>query len=190
MVDEKFLSRLKNNTILINTSRGEVVDNIALENALETNKIKAAVLDVWENEPNIKQPLLDKLTYGTPHIAGYSVEGKANGTSMIVQALSKFFNLEFNEWVPDELPGSPTEPLIIDAKGLSHIEVLCQLIQQTYTVSADDNQLRKAINSFEELRGNYWMRREFKAYSVQLINGSVELRRKLERLGFKVIIKK
>jgi erythronate-4-phosphate dehydrogenase len=190
LFDEKVLSRLKKDTILINTSRGEVVDNIALENALETNRIKAAVLDVWENEPNIKHSLLDKLTFGTSHIAGYSVEGKANGTAMIVQAFSKYFNLEYNDWVPDELPGSPENSLKVDAQGKSDTEVISYLIEQTYKLSFDDNQLRKAVHHFEELRGNYWLRREFKAYTVLLENGSIELKRKLERLGFKVLTKK
>ena len=87
MFDESRLASMNQNQILINSSRGEVVDDAALKNALTQKKILAASLDVWENEPQIDPELLSLLFTGTPHIAGYSVDGKATGTTMSVQAL-------------------------------------------------------------------------------------------------------
>jgi erythronate-4-phosphate dehydrogenase len=80
--------------ILINTSRGAVVDNKALLKAIDGERLGGVVLDVWENEPNISPELLDVVEIGTPHIAGYSFDGKANGTQMIYEAACKFFGIE------------------------------------------------------------------------------------------------
>jgi erythronate-4-phosphate dehydrogenase len=90
MGDERFLSRLKKGQILINSSRGEVLETGALKSILRQGKLAACLLDVWEHEPEIDRELLDLVDIGTPHIAGYSADGKANGTSMSVQALSRF----------------------------------------------------------------------------------------------------
>ena len=88
MFDSERISSLRPNQILINSSRGSVVDTLALKNALKARRIKAAVLDVWENEPYIDLDLLNLLTIATPHIAGYSADGKANGTAASVQAVA------------------------------------------------------------------------------------------------------
>ena len=104
MADESFFNKLKKKVILFNTSRGPVVKNIALKNAIIGGKIEAALLDVWENEPNIDLELLDKVEIATPHIAGYSADGKANGTSVSVRSVSEFFNLGIDKnWYPKEI---------------------------------------------------------------------------------------
>lgn len=104
LIDEKFLSRLKRNQILINSSRGGILDTKALKPILKEKKLAACVLDVWEHEPDIDLELLDLVDIGTPHIAGYSADGKANGTSMSVQALSRFFGLGLDTWYPERVP--------------------------------------------------------------------------------------
>ena len=171
MFDKNRLSSLSRNQILINTSRGEVVDNVALKEVLINKAICTAALDVWENEPQIDRELMNLLFIGTPHIAGYSVDGKATGTTMCVQALGKFFDLPCREWEVSEVPESilPSE-FSIDATGKTPQEVLADAILYTYNVRNDDTALMSDISSFEILRSNYPVRREFPAFSVRLLN--------------------
>ena len=171
MFDKNRLSSLSRNQILINTSRGEVVDNVALKEVLINKAICTAALDVWENEPQIDRELMNLLFIGTPHIAGYSVDGKATGTTMCVQALGKFFDLPCREWEVSEVPESilPSE-FSIDATGKTPQEVLADAILYTYNVRNDDTALMSDISSFEKLRSNYPVRREFPAFSVKLQN--------------------
>ncbi|MEG1839165.1 MAG: NAD(P)-dependent oxidoreductase, partial [Bacteroidaceae bacterium] len=86
LADEKFFNSLGKQAVIINTSRGEVVETFALLQALNENKIKEAVIDVWENEPDINLSLLNSVFLGTPHIAGYSADGKANATRMSLES--------------------------------------------------------------------------------------------------------
>ena len=171
LFDKDRLSSLNRNQILINTSRGEVVDNAALKEVLKKKAICTAALDVWENEPRIDRELMNLLFIGTPHIAGYSVDGKATGTTMSVQSLGKFFNLPCRDWEVSEVPGSiqPSE-FSIDATGKTPQEVLADAILYTYNVRNDDTALMSDISSFEILRSNYPVRREFPAFSVRLLN--------------------
>ena len=171
MFDDSRLASMNQNQILINSSRGEVVDGTALKKALAQKKILAASLDVWENEPQIDPELLSLLFTGTPHIAGYSVDGKATGTTMSVQALGKFFDLPCRDWEVSEVPQS-TQPseFSIDATGKNPQEVLADAILYTYDVRNDDAALRADISSFEKQRSNYPVRREFPAFSVRILN--------------------
>ena len=171
MFDDARLSSMNQNQILINSSRGEVVDGMALKNTLAQKKILAASLDVWENEPQIDPELLSLLFSGTPHIAGYSVDGKATGTTMSVQALGKFFDLPCRDWEVTEVPQSlqPSE-FSIDTEGKTPQEVLADAILHTYDIRTDDAALRASVATFEKQRSNYPVRREFPAFSVKLQN--------------------
>ena len=171
MFDSSRLAKMNQNQILINSSRGEVVDGAALKNALAQKKILAASLDVWENEPQIDPELLSLLFTGTPHIAGYSVDGKATGTTMSVQALGKFFDLPCKDWEVTEVPPSlqPTE-FSIDVTGKTPQEVLADAILHTYDIKNDDAALRADVASFEKQRSHYPVRREFPAFSVKTQN--------------------
>lgn len=171
MFNESRLATMNPDQILINSSRGEVVDGQALKNALAEKKILAASLDVWENEPQIDPQLLSLLFTGTPHIAGYSVDGKATGTTMSVQALGKFFDLPCRDWEVTEVPQSlqPSE-FSIDATGKTPQEVLADAILQTYDIRTDDAALRADVASFEKQRSYYPVRREFPAFSVNILN--------------------
>ena len=93
LADESFFKSLTRRPFIINTSRGEVIDTGAILHALDSKQIAGAVLDVWEHEPNINLELLDKVFIGTPHIAGYSADGKANATRMVLEAFCRFFQL-------------------------------------------------------------------------------------------------
>ena len=171
LFDSDRLSMLGKEQILINTSRGEVVDNLALKEALKKGLIKAAALDVWENEPAIDPELSQLLYCSTPHIAGYSADGKATGTMMCVQALADYFQLGCRAWevnsIPD--PAQPTE-FSIDTTGKKPQEVLAEAILHTYDVLQDSARLKQDIGSFEKQRSAYPVRREFQAFTVKPLN--------------------
>jgi erythronate-4-phosphate dehydrogenase len=187
MGNESFFSRLKKGQILINSSRGEVVDTDALKSCRREGEIAACILDVWEHEPDIDRELLDLVDIGTPHIAGYSADGKANGTSMSVQALSRFFGLDLNAWVPATVPPPEQPRAELDCKGLSQQAVFGQLVRHTYDILADDRRLRESPHTFEKQRGEYPLRREFTAYTVRLRNATSDARSLASALGFAII---
>ena len=80
-------------------------------------------IDVWENEPHIDLELLQQVWMATPHIAGYSQDGKANGTMMSVQAISQKFDLGLDDWKPTDIPQPPNSEILLDCKGLTDEEI-------------------------------------------------------------------
>jgi erythronate-4-phosphate dehydrogenase len=186
LVDGDRIARMKPGVVLLNSSRGEVVDSTALKEALRSGALRA-VLDVWENEPAIDVALLDRVTLATPHIAGYSADGKANGTAMSVQAISRFFGLGLDDWYPASLPSPECPILRIDCRSKTREEVLLEAIRATYDIEADDSRLRNSVETFEAQRGNYPVRREFFAYQVQAANASDSSTSALKSLGFQLL---
>ena len=187
MVDEAFISRAKKGVILVNTSRGPVVEEQALLKGLEKALVSEAVLDVFETEPDPDPALLDTLTLATPHIAGYSLDGKAKGTSMSLQAVSRHFGLGLDNWEPQGVP-EPENPLLYgDAGSEEEPELLWGLYRQTYDVSADDRRLKEDPEQFEKLRGDYPLRREPEAYRVKLFPPYDEITTILQKLGFEIL---
>lgn len=187
LVNKEFIHGLKKEVILINTSRGPVVEEGALLKAINSQSLSDVILDVFEKEPVIDQELLSALTIATPHIAGYSLDGKAKGTTMSVQAISRFFNLDLNHWVPSSIPQPQQQELFADASQASLQTLVWDLYQQTYNVKMDDQRLRNAPGSFEKQRGDYPLRREAPAYSVRLFQGYKEIISLLENLEFSVL---
>jgi erythronate-4-phosphate dehydrogenase len=187
MVDDGFLSKLRKDQILINSSRGEVVDTEALKSCLKRKQISECVLDVWEHEPDIDTELLGLVEIGTPHIAGYSADGKANGTSMSVQALSRFFSLGLNTWFPSGVPAPASTAFELDCSTMNQQEIFANLIHRTYDILSDDARLRLSPVTFEKQRGEYPLRREFPAYTVTLLNADEKVRRHINTIGFKTI---
>jgi len=187
MLNPDFLDHVKHGTILVNSSRGAVVDEQALLEGIKSGKLSDVILDVFENEPAIGPDLLEALTLATPHIAGYSLDGKANGTSMSVRALSRFFELGLDNWSPANMPAPGQAEILADAADLELYELLWEIYSQIYDVSSDDQRLRNAPNNFETLRGDYPFRREAAAYAVRLFQGYPEIREILEKLGFDVL---
>ncbi len=185
MVDEGFLSKLRPEQILINTSRGEVVDGEALKSCLKRKQIAECVLDVWEHEPDIDTELLGLVEIGTPHIAGYSADGKANGTSMSVQSISRFFGLGLDNWFPSNVPAPASTAFELDCAAMSEQEILANLIHRTYDILSDDARLRLSPKTFEKQRGEYPLRREFLAYTVSLLNAQASVRQHVNTIGFK-----
>ncbi len=185
MADKSFFNKLHKNPVIINTSRGAVINEQDLKYFVNKGKIKAFILDVWENEPDIDTELFKLAEFGTAHIAGYSTDGKINGTSMSVRALSRFFKLGLDDWYPAVVP-EPENPFITyDCSGKKELEILSDIYHKTYDISEDDRKLRENYHNFEFLRGNYPLRREPGSYRVKLINNSNNrLQEKLYNLGF------
>jgi erythronate-4-phosphate dehydrogenase len=189
LINSDNLPRLKKNCFLINTSRGEVVDNTALRNALSDNFLKGAVLDVWEGEPEADRRLISMAELATPHIAGYSVDGKANATIAVVREVSSLLDIPLVNWFPDELP-EPDEPLIDlgTYAGKSSVQdMVAMAVRHTYPIDEDDRLFRSDPGRFEFLRDNYRKRREFSSFSVIVNNSDAE--RSLRNLGFNIIKK-
>jgi len=182
-----FFEQLSKEAYFINSSRGAVVDSGALKSVLQDQKLAGAVLDVWEGEPGIDLELLDLARIATTHIAGYSTDGKAKGTSMSVQAVSRFFGLGFDDWYPDNIP-APKQPVItMDGTGKDRQELILDVVNHAYNVMEDDRKLREFPEHFEELRGTYPIRREAGAFQVKIINDQTGAGIILEKIGFQVM---
>ena len=187
MVNGQFIEKARSGVILVNTARGGVVSEIELIQGISSGKLSDVVLDVFEGEPEVSKELLDVITLATPHIAGYSLDGKANGTGMAVRAVSKYFNLGLDHWQPDQIPLPEKTSLLGDAASHPNNELMWELYRMTYDVTADDRRLRSRPEAFESLRGDYPLRREPHVYSIRLFQGYREIQETLEALGFSVL---
>lgn len=156
LADDSFFQSLRRKPVIINTSRGEVIETNALLEALETGLISDAIIDVWENEPNINLTLLNKVFLGTPHIAGYSADGKANATRMSLDALCRHFNLQANYRI---IPPEPEQSqLTVTSMEEAYLKM--------YDPRRDSEVLKAHPELFEKLRGDYPLRREKEAYII------------------------
>ncbi|HUU26510.1 MAG TPA: 4-phosphoerythronate dehydrogenase, partial [archaeon] len=194
MADAGLIKRLRPGAILLNTSRGGVMDSTALEEGLASGRVEACVLDVWENEPDISLSLLSAAAIGTPHIAGYSLDGKVRGTQMIYEAACRYFGLD-PVWDPSGLLPEPERARIrLEGSLPDAQELAAEAVVAAYPILADDSKLREIINIPEEKRGayfdslrkNYPVRREFSSRTVELAQGLSPLAPVLKELGFKV----
>ena len=157
MADKAFFDRMPVGSIFINASRGEVVDEDALMESLP--KFGAVIIDTWKNEPHINEKLVDMVDIATPHIAGYSYQGKVNGTAASVQAVARHFGIEsLYGFCPD---GDKTghEPVLLDLKGKKQGEVAA-VFQYNYPIFTDDFRFRMEPDNFERMRSDYQYRRE------------------------------
>jgi erythronate-4-phosphate dehydrogenase len=186
MFDNNSFEKIKKGSWFFNSSRGEVTDSAALKNVLKSAKLEGAVIDVWENEPDVDPDLLSGVYLATPHIAGYSTDGKANGTAMVVNSLSRFFNFPLENWYPVNVPQPASPEIVIDGTGRSGENIIRQAVLHTYNIKADVENFRHSPAGFEKHRGEYPLRREFPSYTVHLFNSSRNVRTMLEKMGFKV----
>ena len=157
MANADFFPLMKPGSIFINASRGEVVDEKALIEA--SPKFGAIVIDTWNNEPDVDENLIDIVDIATPHIAGYSFQGKLNGTALAVRAVAGHFGIDdlVGFFPVDEL--SDREPLILDLKGKNQGEITA-VFQYNYPIFTDDFRFRMEPHKFEKLRSEYQYRRE------------------------------
>lgn len=183
LVDADLLARLPADRILINACRGEVVDNAALLDALNGTKKLTAVLDVWEPEPDLSLALLEKVAIGTAHIAGYSLEGKARGTTQVFEAFSQFIGQPQTVALASLLP--PPEFAEVTLRGALSEAKLLRLIHLVYDVRRDDRPLRRVAGKageFDKLRKFYEERREWS--SLRVICDDPATAEMLKKLGF------
>ena len=157
MANADFFTLMKPGAIFINAARGEIVDEQALLEA--SPKFGAIVIDTWNNEPDINEELVETADIATPHIAGYTFQGKQNGTAFAVQALARHFGIqELYDYFPaQDLPGH--EPVLLDLKGKNHGEIAA-VFQYNYPIFTDDFRFRMEPHKFEKLRSEYQYRRE------------------------------
>jgi erythronate-4-phosphate dehydrogenase len=194
MANDKFFNSLKKKCVFMNTSRGGVVDTKSLKNAISNDKLKAVVLDVWENEPDIDYDLLRNVDLGTPHIAGYSLDGKVNGMVMIYEAVCKYFGLSSELNIEDILPDAEKTEVKVDYGDKDEQQVLHETVQEVYAINRDDFNMREILMVpnqergvfFDGLRKNYSVRREFQNTKIVLDKPSEGLIKKLKGIDFKV----
>ncbi len=193
LFDSQLLSRLQPRCFLLNTARGAVVDNTALLEVLEKGKLAGAVLDVWEGEPAVDHRLLGKVELGTPHIAGYSYDGKVRATEMIYQAACAFLGQE-PQWNASTALSDNLGVWRVETNKRDAEEVLREVVRQVYDVREDDERLRRSLTLpeaerpafFDKLRREYPRRREFTSLTVELAEADERLRELLRRLRFSV----
>lgn len=181
MFNDAFFQGLKPNSWFINTARGAAVDEQALQQRLATGDPIHLILDVWQGEPSIDMSLLEKVDLGTPHIAGYSFDGKVRGTEMIYQALCEYLGSE-PQWSSELVLAPPTDSLIELDTRLTQQQCLYRAVTRAYDVRQDDRALRHSMTMpphersayFDLLRKEYPRRREFSQYRVHLTSNSAE----------------
>lgn len=186
MADEQLFARMSRKPVFINSCRGEVVKTSALKQAIVSGQISGAVVDCWENEPDIDLELLGLVDLATPHIAGYSRDGKANGTEMSVQAVSRFLGLGAKNWKATNIEKPAVSEILIDGTNKSTRQILAEAILATYDIREDDARLRASVATFEKQRGDYPVRREFPAFTVAGKFSNPKVIDKLKRIGFRV----
>lgn len=172
LLNAERLAGLKRGAVLLNAGRGAVVDNTALAACLRRRTDLRAVLDVWEGEPAIDRDLLGQVAIATPHIAGYSWDGKVAGTRMVLEACCRFLGVP----VPVLQPLAEAEPGIELPPQLAGAGLLRTAMFGAYDVRADDRNLRAAMaaagtgseaaEAFDRLRKNYPVRRELAAFRI------------------------
>lgn len=194
LIGEKQLAQMAPSSVLVNTSRGEVVNNLILLTYLEDQKLAGAVLDVWEGEPSVNWELAKQVTIATPHIAGYSFDGKVSGTLMIYKAACNYFGVT-PVWEPPNHESRPSDLApAIDAKGQNLQSLVLELVSCLYELQGDDARFRSLLalpfpdrpSGFDNLRKHYPIRREFFASSVGLQHASPTIISQLNALGFSV----
>lgn len=157
MADEEFFMLMRPGAIFINAARGEVMDENALMQAIP--KLGAVVIDTWNHEPNVNKELVDMVDIATPHIAGYSYQGKQNGTASAVQSVARHFGIKelYNYYPQADIPDH--EPIQLDLEDKNHGE-RAAVFQYNYPIFTDDFRFRMDPDDFEKLRSEYQYRRE------------------------------
>ncbi|MBW7470178.1 4-phosphoerythronate dehydrogenase PdxB [Marinobacter sp. M216] len=195
LVGERQLASLTEDQLLINAGRGEVIDTGALRARLAQANAPVVALDVWEREPRIDPELVDQVWLATPHIAGYSLEGKVQGTEMIYQALSGYLGLPVRKKTGQFLP-EPALSKVSFTSAADEDDAIRISLRACYDPRQDDARLRVAMRgsaeeraaAFDRLRRDYPVRRECSSLKVQLKGTSKSLQDSFRAIGFKLKI--
>ncbi len=194
LIGARFLSRLKPGAWFCNAGRGEVVDEAALHAALDSGRIGACILDVWDGEPVVDGRLVARVDVATPHVAGYSLEGKLNGTTMVYSAACRFFGVA-PVWDAAAAAPAPDVPSVdLGGAGLDFEEILARAVTAVYPIQRDVDRLRAAAalgpaargRAFDDQRKTYPTRREFRHTTIRLSGGGAEAAAALRALQFTV----
>jgi len=195
LLNESTLRLLKPGAILINSGRGPVIDNQALLTMLEQSSAPTVVLDVWESEPDISLPLLKQVALGTPHIAGYSFDGKCRGTEMIYEAACRFFGMPRRKKMGQFMP-EPSLAGLRFSDEVVKLDAINIATRSCYDVRRDDALFRRTMlnenaqdielrsKSFDLLRKNYPVRREFSTLKISAKNCDGKVLSALRYAGF------
>ncbi|MDE7136259.1 MAG: 4-phosphoerythronate dehydrogenase [Muribaculaceae bacterium] len=149
LADKAFFDSLVHPTVIVNAARGPIVDTAALIGAIKSGKVSRAVIDTWENEPEISTELLSLADIATPHIAGYSLNGKIRASMMTINAICRHFDIPYR-FVP-QIPAGAAE------------RVTEASIKSSYDPTADTEALRRSPATFERQRDSYPLRDEVEA---------------------------
>lgn len=195
LLNEQTFKWVKPSAIFINAARGEVVDTHALLDVITRKRIGPTVIDVWEGEPDINWDLFQSATIGTPHIAGHSLDGKANGTFMIYAALCRHLGVS-PTWDPEKTLPAPLVPSItIEISEIPDEEIIGEVVAKVYDLAMDHRRMQELLAAapeyrpplFDALRKNYPVRREFHRTKLMLPKALERLRPALEGIGFSQI---
>lgn len=197
LANEQFFASMKQGAFFFNSSRGKVHDEAALKKAMQSGRLGGVVLDVWETEPNVDPWLLQNVDLSTPHIAGYSYDGKVAGMIMIYEACCQHFGLHAKHNIHDFLPEPDVPEIIIENERIRHEDeenILHDTVQQVYVINRDDFNMREILLQpegdrgawFDGLRKNYPIRREFQNTKVVVPGIDCCLVNKAAGIGFEV----
>jgi erythronate-4-phosphate dehydrogenase len=195
LADAAFFEKLKTGTGFLNSSRGGVQDTVALKAAIDIGQLSVVALDVWEDEPRVDEELLRRVDVATPHIAGYSLDGKVAGLMMIYQAVCEYFDLTAKYSASDFLPEPQVKEMVLEPSDALLQDQVLQAVQAVYPIERDDRNMRKLqavpnserINFFDGLRKNYPVRREFHNTTIRVPDDTRDLARSLAGIGFRVV---
>lgn len=192
LLNEENIHLIKSGSLLINTSRGPVVKNDVIKKRLKEQNDINVVLDVWENEPKIDLELLNLVNIGTAHIAGYSLEGKLNGTFYVYKKLCQFLGIN-SDWTP-YYPEIKEKVIEVDSSKKIE-EIIFSVSSKVYDIETDSKRLKKLVGEnhsspdkyFDQLRKNYAIRREFNNYTIKTDGISQKIKEILKELRFNII---
>ncbi|USE34439.1 4-phosphoerythronate dehydrogenase PdxB [Endozoicomonas sp. SCSIO W0465] len=194
LIGEQQLQAMKPGTVLINAGRGPVIDNAALKRCLYEREDLTVVLDVWEHEPDVDPELMARVDIATPHIAGYSLDGKIRGTEMVYKALCQHFGFPARVRLPAITPLPVLKQMKFN-EGMTFSTTCSKAIRSVYDIRRDDAVMRKRLMGadksqrklkFDLLRKEYPERREFSTLRVELKNCTSELVHVFQALQFKI----
>lgn len=193
LADRNFFGRVRKNCVLINAARGAVMNSDDFLKARAAGKIARAVIDCWEGEPAYRRDVLPAADLATPHIAGYSLEGRVMGTVQVYRKLCDFLGRRPQLDLEALLPPAPE--IVLPAAGRLAEEALGEIVGRVYDIEADDRALRRSAcadagrrgRRFEKMRQNYPVRREFRFTRVRLPPAAAALAATLRQLDFQVV---
>lgn len=195
LLNERTFKWIQPTAVFINAARGEVVETQALLNAITRQQIGPTVIDVWEQEPGISWELFQAVTLGTPHVAGHSLDAKANGTFMVYEALCHYLGID-RQWDPvQSLPPPRIPSLEIAAGRKSDEDIVREAVLNIYDVEMDYQHMQQLLEvapearaaGFDRLRKHYPVRREFHRTSLTFPPQTQKLQDMFAKLGFSKI---